>query len=48
MDTSRRIALDLAQKGTLTIEQKKMKLDHVQWGKDGCRGIIRLRLAAGK
>ena len=48
MDVTRQVALDLARNGTLVIEQKKVRLDHEQWAKGGCRGIVRLRLAAAE
>lgn len=44
MALTREIAVELAQAGILTIEQKKKRISHADWARDGFRGIVRLRL----
>ena len=48
MDLARRVACKLAREGIITIEQKKITLDHDLWDQQGRKGIVRLRLLASE
>jgi len=48
MDLTRRIAARLAIAGLIQVEQKRKPIDPKQWDDDSRKGIVRLRLKAGR